>query len=111
MSELYGLAFRHFSLFFPHRTRFNDSTNMRHHFLTILLALSFVMEIISARAAITVVSYWRLGEQDPADVASHYGPSTTTDAVGTNNLTISGATGYALTSSPAALAHTASAYS
>jgi hypothetical protein len=73
------------------------------------LALNFCFAP-AARAAITVLNYYRLGEDDPGAVNNGY-MSRTTDSVGTNDLTVVGAPFWSTDVSTAASSHCASVFS
>src|SRR5271167_3340857 len=72
----------------------------------VLIALAWLaLSAAPARATITVVSYWRMGENDPGATAGATATATT-DSVGSHKLTCSGQALYSTDVSPAALVHT-----
>jgi hypothetical protein len=56
--------------------------------ISMLIALTWALSVPTARATITVVSWWRLGENDSGAIAGG-AASTATDSAGSNNLTYS----------------------
>src|SRR5258705_5219857 len=76
-----------------------------------LVAVACVaFQTIPSHAAITVVSYWRLGESDPGSAVG--GTATNaTDSAGAKNLTFQGNAHYANDVSLAAASHTGSSLS
>src|SRR5258706_6331862 len=64
----------------------------------------------AATAAINVVSYWRMGENDPGAVPGTTGANVT-DSIGSRNLTFSGPALYSTDVAAAASAHTGSSLS
>jgi hypothetical protein len=78
--------------------------------LWLLLSLISLFPVTSSHAAITVVSYWRLGEGDPG-VAVGATVANTIDSVGANNLQFQGNASYANDVAQAAVTHTRSSLS
>ena len=59
-----------------------------------------VLAGFQARASITVLNWYRLGEADPGAVAGNAGNSTTVDSAGGHSLTKSGTASYSATAAP-----------
>src|SRR6185436_1111760 len=74
-----------------------------------ILALDLCLTA-TAPAAVTVLDYYRLGEDDPGAQNGGY-MSATTDSVGNNDLTVVGAPFWSSDVSPAASSHAASVFS
>jgi len=64
-----------------------------------------------ARAAITVLDYYRMGEDDTGLVQQGAATGTTRDSVGTNHLSLPGAPVYENDTSSSAAAHVGSSFS
>src|SRR5215469_1130105 len=78
--------------------------------LWLFLFLLGVFPGASSHAAITVVSYLRLGEGDPG-AANGVTATNTVDSVGTNNLTVAGTAWYTNDVAATAASHTGSSLS
>jgi hypothetical protein len=88
-------------------------TNHRILFPVFVAALVAALNLTltpAARAGITVVSYWRMGESDPSATAGT-AATNTTDSFGSHNLKISGQAFYSNDVASAALAHVSSSLS
>src|ERR1041385_9212238 len=78
--------------------------------IALVAVACFAFQIVPSHAAITVVSYWRLGEGDPGAVVG--GTVTNgTDSAGANNLSFQGNAHYANDVAIAAASHAASSLS
>ena len=74
----------------------------------ILFCLHFLLNVTIARATVTVVDYWRMGENDPGATAGGT-PSVAVDSVGAFNLTYGGgAADYSASVAASASQHTGS---
>src|SRR5260370_41595342 len=65
----------------------------------------------SARAAITVLDFYRMGEDDSGLVQQGAATSSTSDSAGTNPLSLPGAPTYTTDVAPGAAAHVGSSFS